>query len=109
MKSRTKQFLSVFGFAAVLLLPAAAQAKVFICVDSRTGEQTFTDSACPDSGSGELVKVEPANFNARGPTHDNRGTWSSDRTQGTPSTAVKSSHQRRISAAHASGYLPKQR
>ena len=47
--------------AMVFLIAGIAHAEVFKCVDPSTGQMTFTDTACPDKGTGDYVPVQPAN------------------------------------------------
>ena len=44
------------------LVANTAHAEVFKCVDKSTGKTTFTDTACPDKGTGTYVPVKPTNL-----------------------------------------------
>jgi len=39
-----------------------AHAEIFKCIDESTGKMTFTDTACPDKGTGTYVPVKPTNL-----------------------------------------------
>jgi hypothetical protein len=46
--------LALFGSKSVFC-------QVYKCVDPATGKTTFTDTACPDKGTGNYVPTQPAN------------------------------------------------
>jgi len=50
--------------AILLLLPQLAAARVYMCVDAKTGETSFTDKACATTSSREEVRVDPANLDS---------------------------------------------
>ncbi len=102
----SRPFCTACALVALLFVPVATQAGVFMCVDPVSGKKTFTDHACPDDGPGEEVKVEPVNFGSGKTTAHGRGTWSSDRDSSLAGTDNVSAHQRRIESAKATGYMP---
>ena len=48
----------------VLMLPQAAAARVYMCVDPQTGKTSFTDKACAETSTGEEVRVNGANYSS---------------------------------------------
>lgn len=65
--------------SAALLLPQLSAAAVYMCEDPATGKKSFTDRACPSSGTGKKVRVEPTNFGDGISKTKSRGTWSRDK------------------------------
>lgn len=56
-----KTSILVAHFVCLLALTHSSFAQVFKCVDPATGQTTFTDTACPDKGTGDYISVAPAN------------------------------------------------
>ena len=65
----------------LLLLPQLAAAKVYMCVDPKSGKTIFTDKGCEATAATEEVRIDPTNVdsgrNTRGAVA--KKTWSSDR------------------------------
>ena len=57
----SNRFVQGYLLIGILLLPFYAAAEVFKCRDEATGKITFTDTACPDKGTGDYVPVGQAN------------------------------------------------
>ena len=59
--SKSSKFAPAAALVGLLAISPSALAEVYKCVDEATGKMTFTDSACPDKGTGDYVPVGPAN------------------------------------------------
>ena len=38
-----------------------ARSEIYQCIDSETGNRTFSDTACPDKSQGSMIQVGPTN------------------------------------------------
>jgi len=47
--------------ASLITFSPGSLGQVFKCVDEATGKMTFTDTACPDKGTGDYIPVAPTN------------------------------------------------
>lgn len=65
----------------LLLLPLAAQAKVFMCVDAATGATVFSDRGCAATAAQEEVRVQATNVDSGSRTAEATvaKTWASER------------------------------
>jgi hypothetical protein len=62
------KLLSAFFLASLVVFCSSVFAQVFKCVDKATGKTTFTDTACPDKGTGNYVPVKPSNSDSGYPS-----------------------------------------
>ena len=94
------RYLIVLG----LLCSQLATAEVYKCVDPKSGAMSFTDKACEQKTSGELVEVNPTNFNSGPKKQSGNRSWvSQDSTRNTQSSGTSGSsstgHKRNVEKA----------
>ena len=67
--------------ALLLSVSQVTAARVYMCVDEKTGEAYFTDAGCSSGGTREEVRVNPANLDSgkRYAKSGKRKTWNSQR------------------------------
>lgn len=65
----------------MLLLPQLAAAKVYMCVDPKSGKTLFSDTGCKATAATEEVRIDPTNVdsgrNTRGAVA--KKAWASER------------------------------
>ena len=77
----------------LFLVSNVAHAEVFKCISESTGKVTFTDTACPDKGTGDYVPVKPANVDSVYTSTGDGSQRQSQRTNSRSQTTSPSSAQ----------------
>jgi hypothetical protein len=79
----------------LLLVPQLSAARVYMCVDSKTGKTSFTDKACQTTSVGEEVRVDATNLDSgsRARRGSKTKTWRSE--EETRKTGLEYNNERR--------------